>query len=183
MTRSALDKLISAAGIIIVLALAVASFALFWTHNFVHSQVHDQLAAQKIYFPAANTGGLTSLPTADQSRVSQYAGQQLLTGAQAEVFANNYIAVHLNKIGGGLTYSELSSKALADPTNPALAGQTETVFRGETLRGMLLNAYAFDTAALVAYYAAIGAGIAAILLFILSLLGLRHSKKTLKPRR
>lgn len=183
MTRSALDKLVSSAGIIIVLALAVASAALFWTHNFVHSQVHDQLASQKIYFPAAGTSGLTSLPTADQDRVTQYAGQQLLTGAQAEVFADNYIAVHLSKIGGGKTYAELSSQSLTDPTNTSLAGQAQTVFRGETLRGMLLNAYAFDTAASVAYYAAIGASIAAGLLFVLSLLGLRHAKKTLKSKR
>lgn len=183
MTRSSLDKLISVAGIVIVLALIIASAALFWTHNFVHGQVHDQLASEKIYFPATDTGGLTSLPTADQSLVGKYAGQQLLTGAQAEVFADHYIAVHLNKIGGGKTYSELSSQSLADPTNVALAGKVQTVFRGETLRGLLLNAYAFDTAAQVAYYAAIGSGIAAIILLALSLLGFRHAGKTRKTKR
>jgi hypothetical protein len=183
MTRSALDKLISAAGIIIVLVLAVASIALFWTYNFVHGQVHDQLASEKIYFPAADTAGLTSLPASDQSLVAKYAGQQLLTGAQAEVFADHYIAVHLSKIGGGKTYSQLSSESLADPANTALAGQVQTVFRGETLRGLLLNAYAFDTAALVAYYAAIGAGIASILLLLLSLLGFRHAAKVHKTKR
>lgn len=183
MTRSALDKLVSIAGIVIVIGLVFASLGLFWTHNFIHGQIHDQLASEKIFFPAAGSKGLTSLPEVDQARVSQYAGEQLLTGAQAEVFANNYIAVHLDKIGGGKTYSELSSQSLTDPTNTALAGQVETVFRGETLRGMLLNAYAFDTAALVAYYAAVGAGISAVLLFILSMLGFRHAAKSRKSKR
>jgi len=178
MTRSALDKLISAAGVVIVLALLAASVALFWTHSFVHGQVNDQLASQKINFPAAGSASLTSLPAADQSAVNPYAGQQLLTGAQAEVFADHYINAHLSKIGGGKTYSELSADSMADPTNAALAGKVQTVFRGETLRGLLLNAYAFDTAASVAYIAAIGAASAAIVLLLLSLLGFQHATRT-----
>lgn len=175
MTRSALDKLLSSAGLVVALALFTAALALFWTHSFIHSQVHDQLAAEKISFPASGTAGLTALPAEDQAKVSQYAGQQLLTGAQAEVFADHYIAIHLSKIGGGKTYSELSTAAQANPANQILAGQVQTVFRGETLRGLLLNAYAFDTAALVAYYTAIGSLIVGTLLFILALLGFRHA--------
>lgn len=183
MTRSTLDKLISATGVLLVLVLLAASVVLFWTHSFIHGQVHDQLATEKIYFPKAGTSGLTSLPAADQSAISAYAGQQLLTGAQAEAFADHYIAVHLNRIGGGKTYSELSAESIADPTNTTLSGQVQTVFRGETLRGLLLNAYAFDTAASVAYFAAIGAGVAAIILLILSLFGFRHAKSTRTSKR
>ncbi len=175
MTRSALDRLLSSAGLIIAIALLIGSIALFWTHNFIHSQVHDQLASEKIYFPEAGTDSITSLPPADQSQVSQYAGQELLTGDQAEVFANHYIAVHLTKIGGGKTYSELSAASLAAPTNTALAAQVQTVFQGETLRGMLLNAYAFDTASLIAFYAAIGALVTGILLVGLAILGFIHA--------
>lgn len=175
MNRSTLDKLISTTGLVIAVVLLAASVALFWTYNFIHSQVHDQMAAEKIYFPDAGTAALTSLPTADRDKVAQYAGQQLLTGAQAEVFADHYIAVHLKEIGGGKTYSELSAASLADPSNTKLAGQVQTIFRGETLRGLLLNAYAFDTMAVVAHYAAYGALAAGVLLVLLALLGFRHA--------
>jgi hypothetical protein len=183
MNRSTLDKLISSAGLIVALALLAASGALFWTHLFIHQQVHDQLAAEKIYFPAAGTASITSLPSADQTKVAPYAGQQLLTGAQAEVFADHFIAVHLKGIGGGKTYSELSSASLADPTNQKLAGQVQTVFRGETLRGLLLNAYAFDTMAVVAKYASWGALAAGVVLLILVALGFWHAGMAAKKRR
>jgi hypothetical protein len=173
--RSSLDKLISSTGVVIVIVLLCASGALFFAHGFIHTQVHNQLAEEKVLFPSAGTAALTSLPTADQKYVAKYAGQQLLTGAQAEVFADHYIAVHLKEIGGGETYSELSAASIAAPSNQALAAKVQLVFRGETLRGMLLNAYAFDTMALVAYYAAFGALAAGILLVILAGLGFHHA--------
>jgi len=175
MNRSTLDKLISTTGLVIAVVLLAASVALFWTYSFIHTQVHDQMAAEKIYFPNAGTSALTSLPATDRDKVAQYAGQQLLTGAQAEVFADHYIAVHLKKIGAGMTYSQLSAASLADPGNTLLAGQVQTIFRGETLRGLLLNAYAFDTMAVVARYAAVGALVAGLLLIVLALLGFRHA--------
>lgn len=175
MDRSSLDKLISWTGAVLAVALLAASILLFWAHNFIHSQVHDQLAAQKITFPAAGSSAITSLPSSDQTKVAQYAGQQLVNGAQAEVFADHFIAVHLEEIGGGQTYAELSAKSLADPSNQKLAGQVQTLFRGETLRGLLLNAYAFDTMATVAEFAAIGAALAAVILVLLAALGLRHA--------
>jgi hypothetical protein len=183
MQRSTLDKLISSTGLIVAVVLFAAAGGLFYAHNFVHTQVHDQLAAEKINFPAAGSAGLTALPADDQAKVAQYAGQQLLTGDQAHVFADNYIAVHLQKIGGGKTYSELSAAAMADPTNTALAGRVQTVFQGETLRGMLLNAYAFDTMAKVANIAAFGALAAGALLFALSLLGFAHAGRVSTKKR
>jgi len=183
MNRSTLDKLISSAGLLVAVVLLAASAALFWTHSFVHGQVHDQLAAEKINFPEAGTESITSLPADDQSKVAQYAGQQLLTGAQAEVFADHFIGVHLKAIGGGKTYAELSSAALADPTNTKLAGQVQTVFRGETLHGLLLNAYAFDTMAVVANYAGMGALAAGAVLLILSVLGFWHAGLAASKRR
>jgi hypothetical protein len=183
MNRGTLDKLISSTGLILAVVLLASSGALFWTYNFIHTQVHDQMAAEKIYFPDAGTKALTSLPGSDHDKVAQFAGQQLLTGAQAEVFADHFIAVHLKEIGSGKTYSELSTAALADPTNQKLAGQVQTVFRGETLRGLLLNAYAFDTMAVVAHYAALGALAAGVLLVALSLLGFRHAGVAARKRK
>jgi len=183
MNRSTLDKLISSAGLIIALVLLAGSGALYYAQSFIHSQVQSQLMAEKISFPDKDSAGLTALPAADRAQVEQYAGQQLLTGAQAEVFADHYIAVHLQRIGGGKTYAELSSASLADPTNTTLAKQVDTVFRGETLRGLLLNAYAFDTMATVAGFAAIGALATGTLLFILALLGFMHSKRAKRQGR
>jgi hypothetical protein len=178
MNRSMLDKLISSMGVLVAVVLLAGSCTLFWAHSFIHSQVNSQLAAEKITFPPTGSLGITSLPKADQPKVSAYAGEQLLTGAQAKVFADDYIAVHLKEIGGGKTYSELSTAALADPTNQVLAGRVQTVFRGETLRGLLLNAYAFDTMAVIAGYAAFGALAAGIILLFLAVLGFQHAKHT-----
>jgi hypothetical protein len=183
MKRSKLDKLISTSGIVVAVVLVAMAGAAMWAHNFIHNQVHDQLAAEKITFPAAGSAGLLALPAADQAKVAKYAGEQLLTGAQAEVFADHYIAVHLKKIGGGKTYSELSAASIADPSNQALVGQVQTVFRGETLRGLLLNAYAFDTMATVAAYVAGGALVAAAVLLFLAALGFWHADRAKAGRR
>jgi len=175
MNRSTLDKLISSTGLLVAIVLIAASCALFYAHNFVHTQVVSQLSAEKIYFPPSGASALTALPTVNSQAMSKYAGQQLTTGAQAKVWANDFIAVHLEKIGGGETYAQLSTKAMADPTNTTLAKQVQTVFQGETLRGLLLNAYAFDTMATVAYIAALGALAAGIVLSVLAVLGFYHS--------
>ena len=177
MKRSLIDRFVSSAGLLIALVLLAAAGGLFYAHSFIHSQVHDQLAAQKITFPAAGSPALASLPAKDQRAVSKYAGQSLTTGAQARVFADNYIAAHLAKIGNGQTYAQLSSASMAQPNNAALAKQVDTVFRGETLRGMLLNAYAFDSMASVAYTAAVVALASGVILLFLAALGFRHAKR------
>jgi uncharacterized membrane protein (Fun14 family) len=139
----------------------VAGFA-FWGSSFATSQVSTQLAAQKISFPAANDASITALPAADAAAMRVYAGQELTTGAQAETYADHFIAVHLNEIAGGQTYSQLSAAAQADPTNTKLAGEVATIFKGTSLRGMLLNAYGWGEIGTIAGYAAIGLAIAAL---------------------
>ena len=183
MNRSTLDKLISSTGLIMAVVLIAASGALFYAHSFIHKQVHDQLAEQRITFPEAGGKALAALPAGDQAVIAPYAGQQLVTGAQAEAFADHYIGAHLDKIGGGKTYSELSAASMADPTNTTLATQVQTVFRGETLRGLLLNAYAFDTMATIAYVAAVGSLVAAALLVVLSALGFYHAGVVTKKKK
>jgi hypothetical protein len=175
MNRSTLDKLVSSTGLIIAIVLLAASGGLFFTYNFVHTQVNDQLAEQKITFPEADSEQLSALADEDRKMVSKYAGQQLVTGAQAKVFADNYIAAHLEKSGDGMTYSEASTASRANPTDAKLAGQVQTLFRGETLRGLLLNAYAFDTMAVVAKYAALVSLAGGALLSILAVLGFLHA--------
>ena len=177
MHRSSIDKLVSWTGITIAAVLLVASIGLYWAHNYIHDQVREQLVSQKVTFPAAGSEALNALPQNDREQVAVYAGQELTTGAQAKVFANNYINVHLSNIAGGQTYSELSAASMANPDDTALAGKVATVFRGETLRGLLLNAYAFDTVATIALYGAYGTSIACFILLVFAYLGLNHAKK------
>ena len=115
--------------------------------------------------PAAGSQAITSLPKADAAAMTQYAGQELLTGQQAQVYANNFINVHLGEIAGGQTYSQLSTAAQADPTNTKLAGEVATIFKGTTLRSMLLNAYGWGQIGQFAGYAAIGLLIATFAVF------------------
>jgi len=177
MNRTIVDRLVSSIGAVMGVALLVASGLLFFAHGYVHGQVTDQLREQQISFPAAGTKAITSLPSADQTAINQYAGQQLVNGAQAKAFADHYIKVHLSEVAGGQTYSQVSSKALANPQDQQLAGQVQTLFRGETLRGLLLNAYAFDTMANVAFIAAWVSLLGGIVLLVLSALGLVHSRR------
>jgi hypothetical protein len=97
--------------------------------------------------------------------------------SQAEVYADHFIANHLKEIGGGLTYSQLSARSLAQPKNAALAAQVQLMFRGTTLRGMLLNAYAFWEMGQIALWGAIAAFAGAGLLLVLSVLGFVHLRR------
>ena len=135
---------------------------LFWGNSFIHNQITTELTAQQIYFPAANSPAITALPAADATAMNAYGGQQLTTGEQARVYANSFIGVHLSEVAGGQTYSQMSAKAMANPTDTKIAGQVNTLFKGETLRGLLLNAYGWWTIGTYALYAAIGLAVAAL---------------------
>jgi hypothetical protein len=139
---------------------------LFWGNSFIHNQISTELTAQQIYFPAADNKAIASLPAADAAAMSIYGGQQLTTGAQAQVYANSFIGVHLREVAGGLTYSQMSTKAMANPTDQKMAGQVATLFKGETLRGLLLNAYGWWTIGTYALYAAIGLALAAFAVLV-----------------
>ncbi len=173
MRRRTFDALMVFAGLALTAVLLVAGGLLAWGHSFVSSEVRSQLAAQKIVFPPAASGAVKALPKADAAAMRVYAGQEMTTGAQAQAYADHFIAVHLGEIGGGLTYSQLSARAMADPKNAALADQVATVFKGTTLRGMLLNAYGFWKMGQIAIAAFAGAA----LLLILSLFGLWHLRR------
>jgi hypothetical protein len=176
MRRKTFDALLTTGGLVVTIVLLIAGGLLTFTHHFVDTQVRNQLAPEQIFFPKTGSAALDEAGV--KPFLSKYAGQQLTTGFQAEAFADHYIAVHLKTIGGGLTYAQLSAKAQADPTNTKLAAQVETVFKGETLRGLLLNGYAFAKMAQIAAWAAIGAFAGAALMLLLSLFGFWHLRKT-----
>ncbi len=175
MKRRTFDGILTSFGGILTIILVVAGSLLLWGYNFASQNVHDQLAEQKIFFPVKGSPELASPEIGPY--LNQYAGQELLTGPQAEAYANHFIAVHLKEIGGGLTYSQLSAKAQADPSNAKLAGQVNTIFKGTTLRGLLLEAYAFWQMAQIALIASIGAFIGAFIMLVLTFLGYLHLRK------
>ena len=56
---------------------------------------------------------------------------------------------------GGKTYAQVSAESLAQPNNTTLANTVNTVFKGETLRSMLLNAYGWWKVSQITYIAAL----------------------------
>jgi len=159
----------------LTLVLLVAGGLLMWGYSFANSNVHDQLAAQQIYFPDKGSPALK--PAAIGPFLNQYAGQQLVTGEQAKAYADHFIAVHLSEVAGGKTYAQVSAAAQADPTNTTFQAQVNTLFKGETLRGMLLNAYAFWKIGQIALYGAIVSFVLALVMLVLSAFGIRHLRR------
>jgi hypothetical protein len=149
------------AGFAAAVLLAVAGGLLLWGSTYVHNTVQNQLSAQQIYFPPqaafAHAKAGTEITPSMIPAVSQYAGQQMLTGQQAEAYADHFIAVHIAEMGGGKTYSQLSEESIAQPNNAKLAGVVATVFKGETLRSMLLNAYGWWKVSQITYIASLAA--------------------------
>ena len=169
------------AGFAAAVLLAVGGGLLLWGSAYLHNTVQNQLAAQQIYFPpkaafAHPAAGGEITPNMIPS-VSQYAGQQLLTGQQAEAYADHFIAQHITDMSGGKTYSQLSAESMAQPTNAKLSGLVATVFKGETLRSMLLNAYGWWKVSQITFIASLIAFGLAGLAFLASLAGLTLGRR------
>jgi hypothetical protein len=174
MRRKAFDTIVSTVGLVLAGIMLIAGGLLTWAHNFVDDEVTSQLSAQQIYFP--EKGPATADPRIGPF-VEKYAGQQLTTGDQAKAFADHYIAVHLADSTGGKTYSQLSTASRANPADTELAAQVQTAFRGETLRGLLLNAYAFGKMGTLAMYGSFVAFAGAAILTAMSLAGFAHRRR------
>jgi hypothetical protein len=182
MRRRVFDLLASFGGIVLVVVLLVAGGLLVWGHSFTNSNVHNQLAKQEVFFPPkaafahAKTG--TEITPSMIPSVSQYAGQQMLTGAQAEAYADHFIAVHLSELPYGGVYAKISAAALAQPTNAKLKALEQTSFQGTTLRGLLLEAYAFSKIGQIMLWGAIASFILAIIMAVLVGVGFWHARRT-----
>lgn len=186
MSRKTFDVLASVGGALIVIVLLVAGSLLMIGYSFANSNVHSQLAEQQITFPPASAfahpvAGSEITPSM-VGTVSRYAGQELTTGQQAQVYANDFIAVHLQEIGGGQTYAQLSARAMQLPKGSAAytaaETQVQTVFQGTTLRGLLLEAYGFSVFATIALWGGIVAFALAGLMALLVLFGVLHARRT-----
>ena len=184
MRRTTFDKLLGWIGAGLGVALLAVGGLLLWGSAYVHNTVQGQLAAQQITFPPASAfahpkAGTEITPSMIPS-VSQYAGQQMLTGQQAEAYADHFIAQHIANMGGGKTYSQLSAESIAQPGNTQLAGTVATVFKGETLRSMLLNAYGWWKVSQITYIislAAFGLGAVSFLAGLFGFASFRNDRK------
>src|SRR4051812_11333836 len=180
--RSALDKLISWTGLAMAAVLLVAGGLLAWANAFIGDQVHEQLSAQGITMPSGDA--LAALPGADAKALEPYAGSPLDTGPEAKAFANHYILVHMNEASGNRTYNDVSGEYIsmspaqqASPKGQELAGLRQTLFMGNTLRGLLLYGYAFATVGTIAGIAAIVSFVGAGVLLVLFGLGIWHARR------
>ena len=191
MSRKIFDKLTSAGGVVVIIVLLVAGGLLFVGHSFVNSNVRSQLAQQQIYFPPqaafAHAKAGTEITPSMVPSVSHYAGQQLLTGPQAKTYADHFIAVHLSEMPYGGVYSKISSAAMAAKPGSAaatkLAALKTTSFQGTTLRGLLLEAYAFAKIGQLMLIGAIAFFALAAAMALLVGLGFAHAARTPEDER
>jgi hypothetical protein len=191
-TRKTIDRVLTLFGVVLTLALVVAGALLMWGANFSANYVDDELTAQNITFPPAEV-----LAEEGRDDLVKYGGEFVNTGPEAEAYAS-FIDGHLENIAGGATYADLGTpereaKAALDAAKEsgaseaeiaelegeynAVSGQRNSLFKGETLRGLLLSAYAWATVGQIAFYAAIGAFVAAVAMAVLTVLGFRHMRK------
>lgn len=195
LTRKAIDRVLTLFGVVLTVALVVAGALLMWGANFSADYVDDELSSQNITFPPAE-----ALAEEGRDDLVKFGGEFVNTGPEAEAYAS-FINGHLEGIAGGATYADLGTpereaKAALDAAKEsgaseaeiaklegeynAVSGQRNSLFKGETLRGLLLSAYAWSTVGSIAFYAAIGAFVAAAAMAILTVLGFRHMTKLSK---
>ena len=193
--RRTIDSVLISIGIVAAVVFAVAGGLLTWGHNFASDYVGDELSSQNITFPSAE-----ALTEEGRTDLVKFADQKVDTGKEAEGYAS-FINGHLEGVADGATYADLGAvesaakadvKAAVEAGQPqatidelqakadGITGQRNTLFKGETLRGLLLSAYAWSTVGMIAGIAAIGAFIAAAMMAVLSVLGIIHYRRTPK---
>ena len=195
MKRRTLDIAFSIGGALFAVLLLVLGLVLKNQADFASNYVKDQLSLQQITFtPEAGLNGEQD----DAPCLIDYAGTVLDSGKKAECYANEYIAYHLGEFAKdagyeGATYATLgtpqrelrtelaAAKDAGDDTTEiqasldAVNALRETMFRGETLRGLLLTTYGFSIFGDRADLAALVCLIGAALLLLLSIAGFAHA--------
>lgn len=172
--RVIIDKILILFGVVAMLALLAFGGLTSWASAFINHQIKSELTSQHVYFPEK---GSPALNPSEFPSLQQYAGQAVDNAPKAKAFADEYIAAHLEKVAQGKTYAEVSNLAMKDPANQTLQQQKTTLFQGETLRGLLLNAYAFGTVGQIAGIASVVSIIAGLVMLILVLLGYAHLRR------
>ena len=189
--RRTVDKLLIGVGLVAAIVFAAAGALLTWGSNFAEDYVHDELASQNVVFPDAD-----SLREEGRDDLVEYADEQVTTGAEAEAYAG-FIGGHLEGIADGKTYSEIDDRGAAQAVVDAqesgaspeeiaelqataneLRAQRDSLFRGETLRGLLLTSFAWATIGTIAGIAAWVAFAGAAVLLVLVIAGVVHLRRS-----
>ena len=176
MTRRTLDIIFSIGGLLLAGLILTLGLVLQNQANFAEDYVHDQLQAQLITFTPAQALS----PEENAQCLKDNAEKQLVTGKQAECYANEYIGLHLQDVNDGKTYAQTSSEARAiedqdSPEAQELNAKVQTLFRGETLRGLLLTSYGFSIFGDRAQTAAYVCFLVALVLLLAAVAGFVHA--------
>ena len=173
--RQAWDRIVSSAGLVVAVILLVLGGAAIYGGHFGQDNVSDRLAPQNIVFPPAD-----AMTPQELAEVGDFAGATVDTGEEAEAFSR-YIGLHLTEVNDGATYSETSAAAREQGLEPDVAAElqakADTLFKGESLRSMLLNAYGWWTVSTIAVFVGYAMVVAGLVLGLLAFLGFRHAKR------
>ena len=186
MKRRTFDKLVSFVGLGLATLLFIFAGLLNFGANFANDSVASQLENQNISFPAKD-----AMPSETKDQLAKWAGMKVVTGEMARDYSDLYIWEHMKgasiaAVGKPATYSEVSGMYMGltrggstDTAQIAKLGDLrETLFMGNTLRGMLLTAYAFGTLGVIASYGAMAALAGGVVMLLLSIAGLVHIRRT-----
>ena len=164
-------------GSVLFLVLSVGSGLLLWGSGFAHNMVHNQLSEQQIKFPPKGSPGLDPK---EFPGLQRYAGQAVDSGPKAKAYADQFIKVHLKGVANGQTYAQVSALSQKNPGDAKLAAQVQTLFRGETLRGLLLYAWGWSVVGMIAYWSGIAALLGAVAVLIALALGFAGHERQAK---
>jgi len=159
--------------------------------NFASDYVYDELSSQNVVFPDE-----ASLREEGRDDLVKYADEQVTTGSEAEAYAG-YISGHMEGIADAKTYAEIDDRGAAQAvveaeeagaseaeiaelqaTADELRAQRDSLFRGETLRGLLLTSYAWSTIGQIAAIAAAVAFAGAAVMAALVVAGIVHVRRS-----
>ena len=188
--RRTIDKLLIGMGIVAAVVFAAAGGLLTWGATFSNDYVHDELSSQNIFFPPAE-----DLRAEGRDDLVKYADEQVTTGPEAEAYAS-YIDGHLQEVADGKTYSQIDDRgaqaavdeavesgaseaevAELQATADELTAQRNTLFKGVTLRGLLLSSFAWSTIGRIAGISAVVAFVASAVTLVLVVLGVVHYRR------
>jgi hypothetical protein len=173
MERKAWDQVVSGAGAVVAAVLIVLGTLAIFGGNFAKDNVQDRLEPQMVQFPPTE-----AMSEAELAEVGDFAGEQVMNGEQAEAYSR-YIGLHLAEVNEGQTYAQTSSAAraedISDEERAELQGKADTLFKGETLRSILLNAYGWWTVGTIAVLAGYAMIVAGLVLALFAILGFWHA--------
>jgi hypothetical protein len=186
MKRRTFDKLVSFVGLGLAVLLFIFAGLLNFGGGFASENVRTQLANQNIAFPVE-----AGLPANTKDQLLKWAGMQVVSGEMARDYSDLFILEHMNAsatavMGAPATYSEVSSAYLTAQRSGGtdaeqlqkLSDLRDSLFMGNTLRGMLLQAYAFGMMGVIAGYAAIASLVGGFVFLLLAIAGLMHIRRT-----